>query len=226
MTANGGNCMIADPKLYRKLTGIHICTNHEGKMSTLWSLSTSPINPYCEKRSKIKGSICEKCFSLNMMKYRHPLEACLSKNAEILNNRILSRDEIPEITNNMFRFESFGEVTTEIQFVNYINITKANPEVHFALWTKNPWIIDSAIKNYHLRKPRNLVIIGSSYFINKPMAKFYKRYDFIDYIFTVYDKAYIRENDVDINCGGQSCRSCKKCYYKKHKGYEIREILK
>ena len=48
---------------------------------------------------------------------------------------------------------------------------------------------------------------------------------FIDHVFTVYDKNTIKENNIDINCGGKDCLGCQQCY---HKGTEfyIREKLK
>ena len=50
-------------------------------------------------------------------------------------------------------------------------------------------------------------------------------YDFIDKIFTVYDKDYISAHDVSINCGAKSCLTCHKCYVKSKIKY-INEKLK
>ena len=213
---------------FQRKTGIHFCTDHNGKMKGLWSLSTSPHNELCEKHSKLKHSICEHCYSLAMQKQYKDLDKVLENNTKILTSHMLTEEELPKVGNalNMCRYESFGDCTTPIQVTNYFHITEANPEIHFALWTKNPWIIAKAMKEYGMQKPDNLVIIGSSYLINKPMTEFYRKYDFIDYIFTVYDKEYIDEHHVDINCGGRSCRNCRRCYTKTHDGYEIREKLK
>ena len=163
-----------------------------------------------------------------MNEYYPDLAACLERNSEILKNRILTEEEMPKLGNKLglFRFEAFGDSTSEIQVVNYFNITNANPKEHCALWTKNPWIVDNAMKHYHLTKPKNLKIVGSSVFKNKPMIDYYRKYKFIDYIFTVYDEEFIKKHNIDINCGGRSCESCKKCYLGTHDGYEIREKLK
>lgn len=163
-----------------------------------------------------------------MQKAYKRLNGCLKNNLEILTSRILDDDELPIIRNKskMFRFESFGDIVSDAQVVNYFKISDANPEIDCALWSKNPQFIQKAIRKYGLHKPNNLVIVGSSYFINEPMIDFYKAYDFVDYIFTVYDPKYIKENNIDINCGGRSCISCRKCYKKSHNGYEIREKLK
>lgn len=212
---------------FERETGLHICTMHTGKMKGMWSLSISPLNPICEVRSKNPKSICSKCYSRNMQNMYTDLDKCLKKNMEILTTRILTDDEMPKLGNKlgMFRFESFGDIISEIQVLNDFHIAEANPEIHCALWTKNPGFISNAMKNYGIKKPDNLVIIGSSCKINVPQMD-YKKCDFIDYIFTVYDKQFISEHNIDINCGGRSCRDCRKCYMKSHTDYEIREQLK
>ena len=105
--------------------------------------------------------------------------------------------------------------------INYFHICKKNKHVHFALWTKNPWIIEEALDASE-RKPSNLQIIYSSPCINDQADP---GYDFIDKIFTVYDKDYISTHDVSINCGAKSCLTCHKCYVKSKIKY-INEKLK
>lgn len=213
---------------FREKTGLQICTDHTGKMHGFWSLSISPLNELCEKKAQIEGSICHECYSRHMQEMYCDLSKCLEQNMEILTKRILGEDEMPNINNKlkMFRYESFGDIISEIQVVNDFHITEANPGIACAMWTKNPWIVKSAMEHYGLKKPVNLTIIGSSYFLNEPMTEYYRNFDFIDYIFTVYTKDYIAENGVEINCGGRSCRDCRRCYLRTHDGYEIREILK
>ena len=214
---------------FKKNVGVHITTDHNDKMQGLSSLSTSPLcNELCKKRTNNPNMICSKCYSETMNKRFAGLRKCLINNTEILTSRILNKNEIPFLISEtgMFRFEAFGDLNNEIQVVNYFNIAKYNKHMRCALWTKNPWIIKNAIEKYNLVKPRNLKIIGSSYYLNKPMIEFYKRYDFIDYIFTVYEPDFIQENKVVINCGGRSCKDCKRCYNGKHKSYEINEKLK
>ncbi len=158
------------------------------------SLSTScTCNLYCKKRSGNKSLICSHCYAERQMKIYHNLEKCLIKNTEILTNRILDKTELPIINFLYFRFESFGDLININQIVNYFNICKKNPKVHFALWTKNPFVIADAI-NKGVAKPRNLQIVYSSPMINIVNDP---GYDFIDKIFTVYDKKYIKENNVN-----------------------------
>lgn len=45
--------------------------------------------------------------------------------------------------------------------------------------------------------------------MNKPLANIGK---YTDKVFTVYTKDFIKENMVDINCGGKHCLTCQLCY--------------
>lgn len=186
---------------------LHLTTKHTGKMTNMWSLSTSSLkNPWCEAHSKVKGSICEHCYAMRQMKMYKNMSPCYEKNAEILTSRILSDDELPTIPVIYFRFESFGDLINWVQCVNYFNIAKKNPQTKFALFSKNMWIIKEAIES-GAEKPDNLQIIQSSMFVNKPDKKFAP---WVDKVFTVYSNC----ENVEINCGARSCFTCHKCYEK------------
>jgi len=205
--------------MYDKL---HITTEHTGKMEHMWSLSTScKGNPHCKAFSKIDGSICSRCYAQRMIKMYKNLDECLQRNADILTSVIIPEDMLPTINCVFFRFESFGDLINETQAINYFNICNANEDTHFALWTKNPAIIDNVITQMGYTKPNNLNIIVSSLFINKVYDGV--NYDFIDKIFTVYDKDEAKK--VDINCGKKKCIECKLCYKKNDVKY-INEIVK
>lgn len=210
-------------KEFEKKTGIHFTLNHTGKMSGMASLSTSVAeNPICKERSKVKGSICEKCFAAAMMKrYGKEFRDCFKKNTEVLTSQIIPVSEWPLINYRIFRLESFGDIQNSIQVENYFNFAKRNPGTTFALWTKNPVFIKEAIENGN-SKPKNLIIIQSSCFINKADEK---KYNFIDKVFTVYDKKFISENKIDINCGARNCLECGRCYSKRTAD-DVREQLK
>lgn len=205
-----------------KISGVHYTIKHTGKMEGMASLSTScTCNSFCKNRSCDQSLICSHCYAERQMKIYHNLEKCLIKNTEILTGRILDKSELPIINFLYFRFESFGDLININQIVNYFNICKKNPKVRFALWTKNPFIIADAIREGYV-KPKNLQIIYSSpriNIVNEP------KYDFIDKIFTVYDKKYIRQNDIHINCGAEKCITCGKCYNKSKVRY-INEMIK
>lgn len=194
----------------KKYSGLHFTVNHTGKMEGLESLSTScAINTRCMRNALIEGSICSKCYASAQLKRYKNMNSPLENNARILSS-IIPKVLLPTITVQMFRFESFGDLMCRNQVINYFNICKANPNVNFALWTKNPDIIASAIREGNT-KPENLNIIVSSLFINQISPC---KHDFIDKIFTVYSKDYIEEHNVEINCGARSCFECRKCYEK------------
>lgn len=208
-----------------ELAGLHYCTNHTGKMAGLESLSTSVnANPYCIKRMQNGNSICSHCFSFSMMKQYKALNECTSKNAEILTSGIIPADQLPLTPTRYFRFESFGDIINANQVINYFNIAKKNPETRFALWTKNPHIVNKAIESGH-SKPANLQIVLSSPIVNKPVKSV--KYGFIDKVFTVYDKTGSKQ--VNVNCGARSCLGCGLCYRPNPAGVGVvyvNEILK
>jgi hypothetical protein len=206
----------------KRVSGLHFTVNHSGKMEGMVSISTSvTTNERCEKNAKIKGSICEKCFAAKQMKVFPSMEKPMVENQRILTSEILPLEKLPIINNIYFRFEAFGDLNNDIQVINYFNMCYKNPRVKFALWTKNPDFIAEAIaKGYE--KPENLNIVLSSLFLNKERIN---RYDFVDKVFTVYDKSYIKENNVNINCGARNCFSCGLCYEKNNVSI-INEVLK
>lgn len=209
---------------FKKAFGVHVTTNHNDKMAGVSSLSTSPLcNGLCKARTQVDGMICAHCYSMTMQKRFKGLQEALKKNADILTTYIFEPDEMPRLFSETgyFRFEAFGDLINEIQVVNYFNMARYNPQMKCALWTKNPWIIASAIRKYGIEKPANLTIIGSSYYVNKPMT--YEAFPFIDKVFTVYDKAHAA--NVDINCGGRSCAECGRCY-ENYGGRVVSELLK
>ena len=205
-----------------KITGVHYTIKHTGKMKGMQSLSTSCLcNDFCRKRFECKDLVCSHCYAQRQMKAYKSLNACLERNTEILTGRVLRNDEIPMINVLFFRFESFGDLINTTQVVNYFNICKQNKQTHFALWTKNPWIIEEAMET-GIKKPGNLQIVYSSPCLNDVVEP---AYEFIDKVFTVFDKEYIQQHDIDVNCGAKSCFLCHKCYTKGKVKY-INEKLK
>lgn len=137
----------------KKTVGLHYTTNHNDKMEDLASISTSPLcNDLCKERAKNPEMICSHCYSMTMQKRFSGLSKCLERNTDILTSRVLEDDEIPFLVSptGMFRFEAFGDLNNEIQVVNYFKMASANSHMKCALWTKNPWFIERAIKNYNI----------------------------------------------------------------------------
>ena len=201
-------------------------TNHSGKMTGINSIGTTCANnPWCQKRRENKESVCSKCYAETYMKMRKALKKRLEDNAEILTNRLLRDREIPVTNAAIFRFESFGDLYNATHLENYIAICNRNPYTHFGLWTKNTWILDEVFNDNRVAKPDNLSIIVSSHKLNKETDIDRERYWFVDHIFTVYDKNFIKENNIEINCGARDCLGCQRCYHKDTEFY-ISEKLK
>ena len=210
---------------------LKLTLKHNGKMKGLGSLSTSVLlNEQCKKNALIEGSICQKCYAIKQLKcFKKNFPEAMEHNTKILTSGIIPKKYLPVINFKYFRFEAFGDLNNTTQFINYINICNKNKSTNFAIWTKNPHIIDEVINELGYKKPKNLIIIVSSLFINNQfnldLYHYSKRYSFIDKIFTVYDKNYIKENDININCGSKNCAGCLICY-KKNKIKYINEVLK
>ena len=212
----------ADQIELKKALRAAICDKHSEKMAGLQSLSTSvKLNKQCAKNAAVDGSICSHCYACKLLNIRSTLEEKLKGNTDLLTRVILPAEVLPEILTLYFRFEAFGDLNNEIQVVNYFNICKKNPAVNFAIWTKNPRFIDKAIKNYGIAKPENLVIVYSSLFVNQVGAEIMKKYSFINKVFTVYSADYIKENNININCGARSCAGCLRCYKKRYRDPDL-----
>lgn len=188
-------------------------TNHSGKMKGINSIGTSCANnPYCIKRRENGDSVCSHCYATTYMKMRKTLQKHLAENAEILTTKILTEREIPVTNANVFRFESFGDLYNATHLANYVLICERNPYTKFALWTKNTWILDELFNKNEIKKPENLSIVVSSPLLNKQIELDREKFWFVDHVFTVYDKNFIAENNVNINCGAKDCFGCQLCY--------------
>jgi hypothetical protein len=215
-------------KEFEKKWGVKFCADHTGKMENMVSLSTSVIeNEDCRKRSKIKGSICEKCFARAMAeRYGKNFKDKYAENTRILTSVIIPVNEWAEVNSLYVRLEAFGDLNNPTQFINFNNFAKHNPKTVFALWTKNPRYIKEALDMGH-KKAKNLIIIYSSPMVNAKVntEKLFKLMPFIDKVFTVFDGKTILKDNIDINCGARNCFTCGKCYSKRTTK-EIREKLK
>lgn len=201
-------------------------TDHSGKMTGINSIGTSCANnPWCIQRRENSESVCSKCYASTYMKMRKALKERLEDNADILTTRLLKDREIPVTNAAVFRFESFGDLYNITHLTNYVLICERNPYTHFGLWTKNIWILDELFNDCGIKKPDNLSIIVSSPMLNKIMELDREKYWFVDHVFTVYNKQFIKANDVDINCGSRDCLGCQRCYHRNTEFY-VNEKLK
>lgn len=182
-----------------------------GKMQGIPSISSSCLaNPICLKRMLDGDSICAHCFAETTLKrYSDCGKNCLS-NTYLLTESILENELLPRFVNvAIVRIESFGDVANVTQAINYCNICKVNPYVTFAWWTKNVSIVAKAFDI--VGKPENVILVESSPKVNKAVEP---SSHYVDKVFTVYDKQYIIENNIDINCGARCCATCRRCYNK------------
>lgn len=204
-----------------------------GKLEGMHSTSTSPeTSSFCERMSKVKGSICEECFSRRSIVpelggYKNGLRANLIHNGEWLSvERTI--EEMPELNDLYHRIESHGDVENVIQAKNFIRLCLRNPETHFTAWTKNVIAWDKAIAE--MGKPENLIMVYSSPMKNREVKfeDIHRVCPWVDKVFTVYELEYLAEHEElvqTINCGSKQCLACKLCY-KKNDVTQIREVKK
>lgn len=197
-----------------------ICDNHGGKMTGMSSFSTScRCNKYCLTRMKNGNSICSHCFSFRQTARQRNLEKKLEKNTDVITKEIYPVEAMPMVLKQIFRLESFGDLSNATQLINYFQMCKANPFTTFALWTKNTWILKE-VRELGFEKPDNIIIIQSSVIINVPEKK---KDIWVDKVFTVYDKTH--NGEAFINCGNKECAKCQLCYHKNTTD-EINELVK
>lgn len=209
------------------LARLHLTTHDKNhKMAGLQSISTSVLdNPICQARRKEPGSICSKCYAEHLCRYRKPLQDCLSGNFNLLNDHLFDEREALRVVfdTRYARIESFGDVASVTHARNYIRIIRANPDSNFGIWSKNVALWKRA---FDLEgKPDNTTFVLSSRNINTPDPIPDGMREYVDHIFTVWDKEHYIFAGTPSECAGIQCRTCLKCY--KHGGQlEINEKLR
>lgn len=201
-----------------------ICiTTLTDKLDGFFSISTSVLmNRFCQSRAKDPASICSKCYAANGASRYSGLALAIETNYMILNGWLISEEawktlQLPT-TNGYFRIESHGDVASVTCARNYIRIIRSHSWLNFGIWTKN-YNIWAAAFELEGGKPNNCTFIVSSDKVNHKIDLTGKKAAaYADHTFTVYDKEYIKENNVTINCGAKSCQSCInagcRCYFK------------
>ena len=208
-----------------------------GKLEGYYSISTSVMmNPICQARARIKGSICEKCYAANCLNRFSALAMSLEINYLILNNFLISEEawatlQIPS-TNGKTRIESHGDTASSTCAINYCRIMNTHKFLEFGIWTKNLNHYRTAFKREG--KPSNCHFIYSSGKINVVAEVPEDMKEYIDHVFTVFTKEFALTHGIFINCGeydidmtliDQKCRNCMKCYVFDTVFY-INELLK
>ena len=190
-----------------------------GKLKGVPAINTSPLdNPFCEKMSKVEGSICSFCYSRKMVSgIRKNCREGWKTNGEELSSRLLTVSEIKALhleekaPHGIIRFSAHGELINYKHAYNLIKIAQIYPSLIFGLWTKRLDILNEVFVKAEIEKPDNLVVIYSNPTVDSiiPVAILQVRYLFVDKVFNVIS------NDSDsVNCGARSCATCKLCYSK------------
>jgi len=222
-TVNGKEYIDRKSKYAVNHSPVHVSDDMSGKMKDVPSISTSCLcNPVCLKRMQDGESICAKCFAAATLERYTAAGAATESNTILLNDTVLPLDMLPKFKPGVeiVRVESFGDVASVTQAINYANMARSNPHVVFAWWTKNVPIVAKAFDA--VGKPKNVVLIESSPKVNVPATP---SSHYVDKVFTVYDGETIARNHVRINCGARSCNTCRRCY-KKTTAKAIAERLK
>ena len=201
---------------------IWVSDDMSGKMDGIPSVSTSClVNPYCQARMKNGEMVCAHCFAETQQeRYSASREHSIA-NYELLNGEILPLEALPRFGNvSKVRIESFGDLGSITQAINYLRMVAINPHCTFAWWTKNHNFVTKAIERIGY-KPKNLILVASSVKLNEAA----KLPAYFDKVFTVYDKKTIARDNIQINCGARSCVTCGRCYSKRTAA-DVREQLK
>lgn len=204
-----------------KATGYELHINvMTGKLEGITGFGTTcQVNEWCQELMQNPCLICSRCYADVTTRRYDTLEQWLEHNYELLTSRILDPEEFPIIPTLYGRIEPFGDLAKGekgvIQSINYIQFCKRNSHARIGWWTKHPQQIEEAIRRGY-DKPENVNIVYSGYKINEDISyeEIHEKYPFVDKVFIVFDKNYVRENGIEINCGGRHCRGCLICYEK------------
>lgn len=195
--------------------GMQFTNAHTAKMAGMESTNTNnKCNRRCAKNKQCKGSICEHCFADEQINTFPSMAKGLTISYLLLNYTVLPISILPIINRQFFRIESFGDVETVFQAINYCNLMTAhalNTFVQFGAWSKNPDIWAAAFEK--VGKPDNLSFGVSSLFMNK-VTKVSARFEkYVDFVFTVFEtEEDAHKAGFEINCGARHCLSCLRCY--------------
>ena len=207
----------------RTATGI-VISKMTGKMNGFYSINTNPFdNPFCNKMSRVPGSICERCYSRRMLStMRKSCNQSWSSNGFLISKEEIPKKLLPDLSglhcNGAFRFSSHGEIINETHLVNLCNIANKNADMTFGLWTKRVAMIQKHIDII----PDSIVLIASTRWtdIARPEVP-----DAFHKVFSVYTKSFAEKNDIPINCNGK-CKECMLCYQKDNGVTHINELIK
>lgn len=211
--------------VYKDVTGVHVSTNYSGKMQYMHGITGTCItNPFCIAMQAAldengeKAFVCGDCYATAVY---NSVAELYNRNGEFLNNGIIHT--VPYIESQYFRFNSHGELISELEYLNYYFIAACNPGKTTALWTKRPEIIERVHEMLGLKKLKNLLLVLSSPRKNEKISL--ADHPLFDKSFTVYTAEYAQKHGIKITCGANACNSCGRCYTRRTDSV-VAEMLK
>ena len=197
-------------------------SNMSGKLKGIQAINTNTLtNSFCQKMSKCEGTICSKCYSINMLEtFRKNCAPSWQENSEVLSEGIIPEAYLPKFTSVFVRFSAHGELINLNHLQNFMNMCKKSPLSRFALWTKRDDIVNEFMTNGG-EIPSNCSMVFSSTMIEEFTTEVPQHFDKVFNVVNV-DNA----NEVSINCGAKSCMDCGLCYIKDNGVKIINELLK
>lgn len=216
---------------FEYMTQFKVTRECGGKMAGFSALNTSAnVNPRCEVMSKNPEFICSKCYAKQFMGYRKSCADRYALNYEAANKEVWKW--VPDLGAFMWnrvvkamRVEEFGDLGTVVQAINYLLVILANPDIMFGWWTKHVWLVKQAMDALGISElPNNLSLVGSSRKMNEVEQSF-RKFPFVNHIFTVYRLDYCKKHGTETNCAALSCINCLRCY-RKDGDFYINEMLK
>lgn len=208
----------------KEIYGLHFTLSHKGKMAGEVSLSTTcKANDFCRARIEMAKNadaenmiICGGCFADEQTdNYGKDFLKPFLYNLYLLNRFIIPIDILPYINYREFRIESFGDLQSEVQQINYFNFMNVNRKTTFAQWTKNPGFIGRVLDKLYAR-PVNVRFIYSELYLNstRTLSDVQKKWPFFNAIFRVFTAGYLKLHpEIKINCGAAHCLTCKNSCY-------------
>lgn len=201
-----------------ELLKIYKVAYHEsGKIEGVYSLDSSATNcTFCrvmrEKAKENPNIICGYCYDFEQEKYRKEVLNRHTLNLVIMSKVEFTVDELRHLNGiGLIRVNSSGDAENVIYAKNMLRYAMAHSFARVAIWSKNVLAYIKAIDE--IGKPENVIMIQSSPFINKPVA----RAKYFDYVFTVYSDAEQIEKALNAGaceCNGKKCSVCGyKCYF-------------
>jgi hypothetical protein len=148
--------------------------------------------------------------------------------SEYVRSWVIPREKLPQFNRGeVIRLDAHGDLEVGErgvrQFINYLNIIQHNPHTFFTLWTKNHKTVNETYRVLgKVLKPKNLTIIYSNPWVDKPIYAPPSAASWADGVFNVvYLDNYMKTSDGYVNVNGKRiyvvkckklCRECRVCY--------------